>query len=705
VLDASRLKPDPFRAHDPEFLHFLKLMGYKCLITDFGPPGVGTSLRSSTLGPPGERLMFEDARDIYQQFWSGRMSLLQLLAQKGNTVLLAPEKMDLTPLLVYKLQRDLLELFQGILADPDNYQHRDFSFGLLVYVPRFPVHNQVPLLRLGLMMTPNVFLDIGLWPFIREVVVFRPSHLVQYSESWTHPIPEEAQWYHALIVFSGDNDRALEMVRNANAGTWLDNQENTYQIGWGCLRQNVDYLEFKSLHDNRPPKRHGDPPPPNYCKPLLFTWRWLHVPFPACKALGDDRVTLEVRNHRKWVFDLDTGKFWKADCDKAIRLAVQKVRESGWKVQAGAPRRSVAHHGREDSLTSWDITVEAEDVQDVTNCAHAVWEELASLEPLAGTMEMFNFEHKPDQVILECTNSQVLRDLMNKKVVCWVLMVYRGMAVVTTYGNLRTLADLQKLKSQVLAHNAQFDQGSQKVRAGARYVERIVLPQAILEDATVRETMKDSPDRVFWDRQEGKHRGPRDIHSDRRSTSIQEPTEVLVTLGDWYKGKMADIVREVALDISPGLLGLMKAGGVVTEEEALDVQGTLRWRHTNREGLLKLECKTPEMARYLCATVVKQSVKFPDSLGTMTFQSPIHPQHTADLERRFRSLSITDIPPEDVQGMLRGQEGTGVSAGTGGPAATALPTNQPTGLTGGPATSGAPTAGPSASSTGSWQGV
>ena len=192
MLDTSRLKPDPFRAHDPDFLHFLKLMGYKCLITDFGPPGVGTSLRSSTLGPPGERLMFEDARDIYQQFWSGRMSLQQLLAQKGNTVLLAPEKMDLTPLLVYKLQRDLLELFQGILADPDNYQHRDFSFGLLVYVPRFPVHNQVPLLRLGLMMTPNVFLDIGLWPFIREVVVFRPSHLVQYSESWTHPIPEEA---------------------------------------------------------------------------------------------------------------------------------------------------------------------------------------------------------------------------------------------------------------------------------------------------------------------------------------------------------------------------------------------------------------------------------------------------------------------------------------------------------------------------------
>ena len=116
MLDTNRLKPDPFRAHDPEFLHFLKLMGYKCLITDFGPPGVGTSLRSSTLGPPGERLMFEDARDIFQQFWSGRMSLLQLLGQKGNTVMLAPEKMDLTPLLVYKLQRDLMELFQGILT-------------------------------------------------------------------------------------------------------------------------------------------------------------------------------------------------------------------------------------------------------------------------------------------------------------------------------------------------------------------------------------------------------------------------------------------------------------------------------------------------------------------------------------------------------------------------------------------------------------
>ena len=126
-------------------------------------------------------------------------------------------------------------------------------------------------------------------------------------------------------------------------------------------------------------------------------------------------------------------------------------------------------------------------------------------------------------------------------------------------------------------------------------------------------------------------------------------------------------------------MGLMQKAGVLTADEAQDAQGAFKWRPANRDGLLKLECRNPAI-RYLRTSLAKQTIQPRSSVGTMSFQSPLRPQHTADLGKRFRCLSITYIPPDDIQGILRGQGETGVTAGMGAPAAaTVLPALSPLG--------------------------
>ena len=107
------MRPDPYRAHEGSTLHWLINQGFQSLATDFAPPMPGSTLDQSCTGPPPGRLLFDEARRVHQDFWSGRKTLREILDLHGNIVMIPPEKMDVTPLLQYKLQRDLLDLHQG----------------------------------------------------------------------------------------------------------------------------------------------------------------------------------------------------------------------------------------------------------------------------------------------------------------------------------------------------------------------------------------------------------------------------------------------------------------------------------------------------------------------------------------------------------------------------------------------------------------
>ena len=57
--------------------------------------------------------------------------------------------------------------------------------------------------------------------------------------------PVQAQRYHIVLQFSGENSVAQTMVQEANKGTWLNNSEHPRFIDGGTLRTDLDFLEVR----------------------------------------------------------------------------------------------------------------------------------------------------------------------------------------------------------------------------------------------------------------------------------------------------------------------------------------------------------------------------------------------------------------------------------------------------------------------------
>ena len=100
---------DEYRCHDPLVLHWLVSLGYECLITDFGAPGAGTILASTTTMPPIQKVEYEAAKHSWDQFWKGHWDLGNLFQQHGSKVcMVAPERSEVINRLVALLQRYLM---------------------------------------------------------------------------------------------------------------------------------------------------------------------------------------------------------------------------------------------------------------------------------------------------------------------------------------------------------------------------------------------------------------------------------------------------------------------------------------------------------------------------------------------------------------------------------------------------------------------
>ena len=92
----------------------------------------------------------------------------------GNKIcLVVPERFGQMPKLISKLQRDLLVMHQCSMAtvsDPD------WKFGLLFNVKKFPLGpvDHAEIIQLGLFMSCQDFLHIGLWGFVGNLEVMNP---------------------------------------------------------------------------------------------------------------------------------------------------------------------------------------------------------------------------------------------------------------------------------------------------------------------------------------------------------------------------------------------------------------------------------------------------------------------------------------------------------------------------------------------------
>ena len=66
-------------AHDPFILQVIENMGNKKIMADFGLPKPGTPLAAMVTTPPPSRLAIADAKVHWLNFWSGKISFMDLM--------------------------------------------------------------------------------------------------------------------------------------------------------------------------------------------------------------------------------------------------------------------------------------------------------------------------------------------------------------------------------------------------------------------------------------------------------------------------------------------------------------------------------------------------------------------------------------------------------------------------------------------------
>ena len=111
----------------------------------------------------------------------------------GNKIcMLAPERFDHMPFLISKLQRGVFEMHQSTLT---NMCVPDWKLGLVCTVNKFPwdhdTHSE--LIQLGSCVSWQDFLHIGLWGFMDNLVVTKPSKPMQLGLGYNEPKPVQAQ--------------------------------------------------------------------------------------------------------------------------------------------------------------------------------------------------------------------------------------------------------------------------------------------------------------------------------------------------------------------------------------------------------------------------------------------------------------------------------------------------------------------------------
>ena len=277
------------------------------LFTCFSIPSPGTSLASQHQTVPNNRAPLQEGLATWVNYFKGKQTMRELLSNHGGSVcLVAPERLEHMPMIIGKVQRDLMELH---LADILGIQEDTWRFGILVNAPRFPLlyKEKRKDFWLGMHMHHMDFFHVGLWPFIDDLQFFKPPKMMQVGVGWDFPKAAQVCRYFGLLVFSGKNQQAKACVTAAHSNeVWLPNSQNIWMERWGTLRMDLDFLEKKM---NQNPKAGNNM--------LLKTWRWLMVKPPPSPsgALQCRRWTCPWVSSSAWTsstsWSLPTNGSWR----------------------------------------------------------------------------------------------------------------------------------------------------------------------------------------------------------------------------------------------------------------------------------------------------------------------------------------------------------------------------------------------------------
>ena len=370
----------------------------------------------------------------------------------------------------------------------------------------------------------------------------------------------------------------------------------------------------------------------------------MQVPLPTIRRMG----TVEPRDvfiERPWIFQfhMDTTNWGRDEASKYVLWAANEVDKANIRVSKN--RRSQGHHGATDPLEAWDVTFLYDNLETATKKCTEMYEKLDDqMHPIVGYFHQFNFDLPNSLIILEVTNSQVLRDLTASEVVNWTFIVAHGIAIVDTAPPIVDLKSLEKVMDKIKKYNERS--GHRRVWEGGKFVERVVLNKRLLKEPTIREARKTETNRVYWDRNDARFPGPRVFQNDKRSLELDDDRQVLVTLGNWYDAPKDYIKQDLEAMVSHKVRKVLHKYQVLEDTED---RASISWSTTKQNDTYKLTCRSTEMAQVLCKKVQSISVQLADHLGHVSFQSAYHTVSRQESAAFWDTLKLTDVEPDELK--------------------------------------------------------
>jgi hypothetical protein len=246
------------------------------------------------------------------------------------------------------------------------------------------------------------------------------------------------------------------------------------------------------------------------------------------------------------------------------------------------------------------------DHAEATEAAIALWSLLAHHVPLMGPSWNLHID-RSNKIIVEVTNSQVFRDLVNLEVLDWVFLLAPGMASVDPRGGVESLADLNQLVEYFKEYNSKK---KGKASQGTFFVERLVLSSTLMAAPDIASTLKDPHQRVYWDRNAHKDSSAHLNIPGAKSLQASDASEVIVFLAGWHSTSSKDTKNANILEnvVGPYLAKIMESKGVPMVDK-----NPFTWFPTQSQSTWKLKCATVDMAAWLCKAVIDMPVRLQDA--------------------------------------------------------------------------------------------
>jgi len=261
------------------------------LLTCFANPTPGTSLASQHQTVPNNKAPLMDAAFVWEDYFKRKVTLRELpQTHDGSVCMVAPERSEFMPMFITKVQKDLMELHS---ATKLGRAGSGWRFGILVNAARFPFLHGCGRedFWLGMHMCHMDFFHVGLWPFIDELQFFTPPKHMQVGVGWTAPKAAQVCRYHGVLIFSGSNTKAQELLDYAHKDIQLANSQNVWMEKWGTLRMDLDFLE-KRMNSKKP-----------MLAGMLKTWRWMHCTPPKITVWGPPPCPIDLSLGFKFSLD------------------------------------------------------------------------------------------------------------------------------------------------------------------------------------------------------------------------------------------------------------------------------------------------------------------------------------------------------------------------------------------------------------------